>query len=266
MYSIQKAGIPFARCSRVRFVHTGYHSSAELRRKLKRNLGMVAGELFSHPRCNSLRSALADTWMGMGEYRKAIHAYKMLCDDRHLYEENPDIYVQAHLNIALSALRLSDARTARKYLYRALYLSPDRIEAKFHLGLMSEEHSDSMRAIDWYLDASRTPDSLRMTATNYRKYRMDSIVGLCRILIKSSRFEEACRVLSAAVEEFPASGELHALLGWCRIHREERIEALENFRKALRLGRRKGKTLRGMTFGGNACSKERAFVQVPTVR
>ncbi len=266
MYSAKKAGIPFARCSRVRFVHTGYHSSTELRRKLKRNLSLVAGELFVHPRCNSLRTALADTWMGMGEYRKAIHAYGMLCDDRDLYEENPDIYVQAHLNIAFSALHLNDARTARKYLYRALYLSPDRIEAKYHLGQMSEEHSDTIRAIDWYLDASRTPDSLRMTATNYRKYRMDSIVGLCRVLLKTSRIDEACRVLSAAVEEFPASGELHALLGWCRMYREERVEGLENFRKALRLSPRKGKTVRGMTFVGNACTKEKTFSHLSAVR
>ena len=72
--------------------------------------------------------------------------------------------------------------------------------------------------------------------------------------MRLSRFEEACGILSAAIEEFPANGEMHALLGWCRIQREERVEALENFRKALRLTPRKGKALHGMTIGCSADS------------
>ncbi len=266
MYSVQKAGIPFAHCTRVRFVHTGYQSSGELRRKLKRNLGLVAGELFVHPDCGSLRTALADTWMGMGEYRKAIRAYMMLCEDRQLCERNPDIYVQAHLNVAFSALRLRDARTARRFFYRALYLSPDRIEAKFHLGRMSEDQSEIAEAFAWYLDASRTLDSPRMTATNYRKYRMDSIVSLCLIMLRLSRFEEARRILCAAVEEFPLNGEMHALLGWCRIEGEQRSEALESFRNALRLTSKKGKTYHGMTFEGIAVSRTMAPSEHSLVR
>jgi tetratricopeptide (TPR) repeat protein len=216
-------------------VHTGYGDREEHRRKALRNLPMILGALESVPGDPSLRMSLGDTYAVLDNRSAARAAYRSICSDEELYPTNPDIFVQAHVNIALMYLREGNDHEAERYLYRTLYIDPARIEAWFHLGAIAQKRGNEERALALFLRCARTAAPLRMTAVNNHAVRLEAIARIGELLPKAHRYAEAEKVLHEAIRVYPGAYRLHSLLGRVYLDQARLRDAAVWFTRSLAL-------------------------------
>jgi Tfp pilus assembly protein PilF len=211
----------------------GYARPEAHRRKARRNLPMIRRELEASPRDPSLLMSLADTLLVLGERRAAREVYHTITTTDEIYRINADVFVQAHVNLALLYLREGDHHEARRYLYRTLYIDPTRIEAWFHLGAIAQRKGDEAGALELFVRSARTTPPLRMTAVSNDTIHLEAIARIGDILTRTRRYVEAERVLRHAIPRYPGAYRLHALLGRVHLDRMRLREAADCFSRSL---------------------------------
>jgi len=235
MFSLHRAHIPCSRCDSVRIRHIGYTNPQVYAQKLRRNRALITRELNKNPGDPSLTLALADTCLGLGETEKALQAYRRICADSSAFELTTDIFVQAHVNIALLELKRNNHREAKRYLYRSLYLDPSRIEASYYLARLLLKEGEDKKAADFLVRAAGTIPPVRMTAVNNTMVRLQALYYLAELLLKWGHYQEAEGLLKAALVQYPLVPQFYSQIGKSLLARKRLKEAAAFFIQSINL-------------------------------
>ncbi|MBD3316453.1 MAG: glycosyltransferase [Chitinivibrionales bacterium] len=213
MFSAQSLGIPFSRHERIRVTHRGYSDPETHRFKAHRNLPLIEQELARSPTDPSLLLSLADTQAVLGDRAASQKTYHSIIDNEEIHRTNTDVFVQAHINLALMHLRENDRCQAEHHFYGALHTDPARTEAWYHLGVIAQQKGNEPEALGFFVKSARSAPPLRMTAVNNQAIRLEAVVRIARLLLKHHRYNEAEKVLRQAIRLYPGAYHLFSMLG-----------------------------------------------------
>jgi tetratricopeptide (TPR) repeat protein len=173
--------------------------------------------------------------MVLEEWDDAWKAYERIARDRRMYDEYPEVFVQAVLNIAGLLHSKKEYPSAIVWLMACLNLDRTRIEALFLLGLCYEASGDFSPAFDAFLAAAKGNGALRQTVTNASKIKIQSIYHCAWILLSTRYYGQAEELLTHAINAYPNVVEYHTLLGQASIRQNKLKEAALAFMRSLSL-------------------------------
>jgi tetratricopeptide (TPR) repeat protein len=230
-----RAGLPVTACGEIRIRHIGYQDPETHRRKAARNLPLILKELSRTPDDPSLLLSLGDCQWVLGRKTEATKTYRAIADNRECFETNRDVYVQAHVNVALLAYRRGDQHEAKQYLHRSLYLDEKRSEAWYHLGLLYRQEHREDRALDCLIRAATEKPPIRLTAVNNLSVKLNAIYTVADMLMARYCYHEAEKILLHATASYPQVCTFHAQLGMVRLAQDRLTEAAANFMDSINL-------------------------------
>lgn len=235
MYSLSGAGIPFSKRPDIRIRHLGYRDAATQRSKAARNKPLILTELTRNPGDPTLWLSLADCLATLDEIDEAMLAYSEVIGNPEAWGINSDVYVQAHINLARLFLKREEPRQAKRYLYRTLYLDPQRAEAFLALARLLLSEGDEQHAAEYFLKCARINPPLRMTAVDNTRVRLEALYYLAEILIERSDHEQVINLLGPAVDAYPCVPQYHRQLGCAFLAGGDLKKAARNFCRSIQL-------------------------------
>lgn len=203
MYSIARKKLSFTHHPEIRIHHIGYYSVDAHRKKARRNKPLLVSEIKKNPEDPTLQLSLADCLMALDETDKAKKLYKKVTKNYSAWKKNPDVFVQAHINLARVFLRQKDPYNAKRYFLRSLYLDGSRIESYYALAKIYLDEEKESKAAAFFMKSARVSPPLRLTATDNLKIRLESVYYLAELLIKWRRYSEAESILRPAIKIYP---------------------------------------------------------------
>ncbi len=233
MFSALRNNIPFIQCPLVCVVHTGYNGPETRKAKALRNRPLILAELSEFPDDPALLLNYGDCLMVLEQWDDAFKTYMCIARNRTIHDKYPEVFVQAVFNIAGLHHSKKDYDSAKLWLMACLNLDPTRIEALFLLGLIHEALRNFPRALECFLAAARGNGTLRQTATNTYKIKIQSIYHCARILLSAQYFSQAEELLTHAIKAFPNVVEYYTLLGQASIKQNKLKEAAAAFLQSL---------------------------------
>ena len=194
-------------------------------------------------------STLADLYVLQGQLEQAIGLY------RRMIAENGSSS-QLHFNLGVLCGRLERFDEAIQELSRAFELAPDSLEVRVALGLTYELSGRYPEAAAHYEDAIRfDPLNPRLyhhaarAAFNSRQYEravanysavldlaprdFEAVMGLVRVWLAQSKFEEAEVFLAKQLKELGQPAELYVVLGIVYREAKQHAEALRAFERSI---------------------------------
>lgn len=235
MFSAARQNIPFMQYPLVRIFHTGYNDREARKAKARRNKPLILSELKENPSDPALLLNYGDCCMVLEERDIAYKTYLCIARNAAMYDEHPDVFVQAVVNIAGLHYTKKEYDTAIVWLMACLNLDPTRTEALFLLGLSYEATRDFPKAFDCFLAAARGKSALRQTATNAFKIKIQSVYHCAKLLLSEGRYGQVEELLTHAITAFPRVVEYHTLLGQASIKQKKLKEAATAFLQSLSL-------------------------------
>lgn len=187
----------------------------------ERTTELLAGYLARHPASRTSRLAYARALIDAKRYTEARQQFEKLLAEQ---KDNPELLYST----GLLALQMGDVTSGERYL-KTLLDTPfvDKDSARYYLGHGAEEAGRAQDAIRWFdavgtrsnhfLSArARSADLLRkqgrldearqrlqQAARALPKARSDLVLVESRLLVESRQYEEAYRVLDAALADLP---------------------------------------------------------------
>ena len=142
-----------------------------------------------------------------------------------------------HLVLAMTSLKLGDARQAEVHIGRALQLAPDHVEARTLLGWLNlEVHKDYPAAIEAYRRVVQSRPNSAEAQNN-----------LAVALKKNGDLDKALVVFNRALDLREDYAEAWSNRGWVHLEQEKWREARRDFEQALRLNPEDQGALYGMS-------------------
>lgn len=149
------------------------------------------------------------------------------------YPKEPDL----HLILAMTSLKLGDARQAEFHIRRALQLAPDHVEARTLLGWLNlEVHKNYTAAIEAY----RKVVQLRPRSPEAQN-------NLAVALKKNGELDQALEGFNRALALREDYAEAWSNRGWVHFEQEKWREARQDFERALGLNPQDQGALYGMS-------------------
>lgn len=235
MYSLKRKNIPFVQCPEIRMHHIGYKTKIISRKKAFRNKNLLLEEIKQNPDDPMLQMYLGDCYLSLDNLEKAKKCYYSVTNSISLLKLNPDVFIQAHINLAGIFIQQDHIHNAQRYLFKSITLDSTRVDAYFALGKIFLRQKREDRALDFFLKSALIKPQLRMTVVNNLKIKLEAIFYISEILIEFQHFQSGENILIKTIQCYPFVPRLYTQLGKVLAKQNKLKEALNNYKKSLEL-------------------------------
>jgi glycosyltransferase involved in cell wall biosynthesis len=211
--SALRAGFPLVNHENIRINHAGYADGPSLRVKARRNLPMIEADLADNPGDPVLLIEHGDCHALLGDYPRAIAAYRAVIDNERNFFRQSDVFIQAHYQLAQVCRANHDGTEAKRHLLRCLYLDPQHIAAALLLGELYLDEHDLKRAFYFFVKAAQESAPVRTTAMDAAGIKMKAIARLAEIMLEWKKFKEAEELLTNALTLYPETMDFYSQMG-----------------------------------------------------
>jgi tetratricopeptide (TPR) repeat protein len=215
--------------------HHGYADPDTLKRKAKRNIGLMLEEYDPRQPDPVTAVEIADSYQLIDSFEEAEKCYRTVLSVPGIADASPAIASQAHTGLGNLYNKQERYEQATEHLEKAIALAPWRTDALYAMAVSYDMAGEPDKAIDFLRRIKASNPSPGQVGVDFRAAAIKATLRLLRILVEQKCLDEARSEAQQAVAIYPDRPEVFLMSGKVLLAGNDLMQALKLFERSISL-------------------------------